>query len=48
VIDGVFNYVGSTAAQLAAKGGKTAAKRMTQKRLDCYKRVAAMVATRTI
>jgi hypothetical protein len=36
------------ATQLGAKGGKTTAKRMTQKDPDYYKRIAAMVATRII
>jgi hypothetical protein len=42
------NRPGEAAAQLGAKGGKTTAKRMTQKDPDYYKRIAAMVATRII
>ena len=34
--------------QIGAKGGKTTAKRMTQKDPDYYKRIAALVATRII
>jgi hypothetical protein len=34
--------------KLGAKGGKTTAKRMTQKDPDYYKRIAALVATRII